>query len=48
MKQVKDGQIMEGVRPTILIEVSFYVVLHDLKQGGGDIPKLAKIIEYKE
>ena len=31
MKQVKNGQIMEGARPIVLIEFSFYVVVHDLK-----------------
>jgi len=29
---------MEGERPTKLIEVSFYVGVHDLKWGEGGIP----------
>ena len=31
MKQCKGGKLMEGVRPTKLVEVSFYVGVHDLK-----------------
>ena len=34
---------MEGVRPTKLIEVSFHVLLHDLKWGRGGITMPTKI-----
>ena len=39
---------MEGERPTKLIEVSFYVGVHDLKWGGACIPIPTEIIEYKD
>ena len=34
---------MEGARPTKLIEVSFYVGVHDLNIGKGGIPIPTKI-----
>jgi len=38
---------MEGVRHTKLIEVSFYVGVHDLKRGRGGIPIPTEINAYK-